>query len=126
MSTIDSKFIFAAEHGNLDDVMEMIDTIQDVGLLNNALELASNMATNLERLDDRIEMTCNIMYGVVSSEELTREADEYRVYKQDDYLQIVKTLLNYGANLSHLHETATQEMKEYIPVNPRKVLLQIE
>lgn len=118
---MESKFLYAVEHGSLDDCMEMIDTNQDVELLSNALSIASNMEVNLAMIENHIVMISNIMYGVVSGDTLKQKANEYRIAKQDDYLQIVKALLDYGAEPSRLHATATQEMKEYIPVNPRRI-----
>jgi len=35
----------------------------------------------------------------------------------------VKILLDYGADKNRFHEDATLEMREYIPVNPRRIWL---
>jgi len=37
--------------------------------------------------------------------------------------EIVEILLDYGADRTKLHEDATPEMREYVPVNPRRVLV---
>jgi len=39
----------------------------------------------------------------------------------DGIVEIVELLLDYGADRERLHPTATPEMREYIPVNPRRV-----